>query len=139
MAVPDLRLAICRRCRQPERIASGADSAEALLACAKKLRESSASLHVRGAQCLTCCDGGHTVRVEHHDLEIAFVGVRTERELAELFTELRGAVRGELEGKWRRRVYRIWRDGQLLWHHDHPRSLADVLHDLREPSESTTT
>ena len=118
MPVPDHRLAICRRCRQPERIAKGADSAEDLLVSARAYSvPGSPDLHVRLSQCLNCCDGGHTVRVEWKGTEIALVGMRTVEELqCKVLENLEQIAKREVPDEVENRVYQVWVDGELRWH-----------------------
>ena len=118
MPVPDHRLAICRRCRQPERIATGADSAEELLRAARAhASPDSPEVHVRLSQCLNCCDGGHTVRVEWQGREVALVGMRTVAELRDkVLANLDAIARHEIPADVERRVYQIWVDGELIHH-----------------------
>jgi hypothetical protein len=117
MAVPELRIAICRRCRQPERIASGAASADALLTHGKaSCRQGGVEAHVRLSQCLNCCDQGHTVRLECRGREVALVGVRTEADLDEVIGAIEATVQGHPPEKLRRRVQQVWIDGRLVAH-----------------------
>jgi hypothetical protein len=133
MAVPDLRVAICRRCRWPSRIASGAAGDQALLELGRARGQAhTPPCHARLSQCLNSCDGGHTVRLEHHGWEFAFVGIRTEDELdllldhapcivqlPEAIARRVGVDAGTTEPLDRRleaRLYQVWRDGRLCWH-----------------------
>ena len=118
MPVPDHRLAICRRCRQPERIARGASDADTLLeaGCARA-RAAPVDVHVRLAQCLNCCDGGHTVRVECRGVEVALVGIRTTEELERLVVDrIDSIARREIPNDLQARVYQVWVDGDLIFH-----------------------
>jgi hypothetical protein len=132
-AIPELRLAICKRCRWPARRAAGAATDDALLAEARTCAPGcSEPLHTRLSQCLNCCDGGHTVRLEFQGWEFALVGIRTEAEIAEVVNWAPQLVRmppalaalaeqpvgdGLDVPPWLlRRVYQVWRDGQMLWH-----------------------
>jgi len=94
-------------------------------------------MHVRISQCLNSCDGGHTVRLELRGREVALVGVRDQAELREIVANAREIALGELSARWQRRVYQIWRDGELLYHlnlHD-AEVRSRVLASLRdEPS-----
>lgn len=88
--------------------------------------------HVRLSQCLNCCDGGHTVRLEHKGWEFAFVGIRTEDELQEFlrwahiivcFPEGIADKAGHptqtserVPSSLLKRIYQIWHDGALVWH-----------------------
>ncbi|TVQ95847.1 MAG: hypothetical protein EA398_16785 [Deltaproteobacteria bacterium] len=115
--VPDLRLAICRRCRWPERRAAGADDERTLLdhartACARR----GINAHVRISQCLNSCDGGHTVRVELHGAEVALVGIRRIDELDRVLDHLRDIGERRVPPSLRRRVWQVWVDGKLHWH-----------------------
>ena len=123
MPIPDHRLAICRRCRQPERIARGASDAESLLSAGRRCAaEGGVDVHVRLSQCLNCCDGGHTVRVEHQGVEVALVGIRTTDELQSLvFGHIEAIARREIPAALRTRTYQIWVDGELVFH----RNLAE--------------
>jgi hypothetical protein len=117
MTVPDLRLAICRRCRWDSRRASGADTDERLLAHARKAcADLGLDSHVRLSQCLHSCDGGHTVRVELHGREVALVGIRTCAELDRVLTHLPAIGQGNVPDGLRRRVWQVWEDGKLCWH-----------------------
>jgi hypothetical protein len=119
MNIPDHRLAICRRCRWPERIAAAADSAESLLEHARGATAAgrcAVALHARLSQCLNCCDGGHTVRVEHCGREVALVGVRTRAELDELLGVLDEVARGSVPERLERKVYQVWIDGRMVFH-----------------------
>ena len=131
--VPDLRVAICRRCRWPNRIALGAAPDSALLQCGRELVASGdVHAHVRLSQCLNSCDGGHTVRLEYRGWEFAFVGIRTEEELQQLMqaagtvVNLPAPIAGRLDRvpgtesplpAWLdKRLYQVWLDGVMLWH-----------------------
>lgn len=134
MTVPDLRIAICRRCREPERRAAGAATADDLLAAAREGVASGTPTHVRLSQCLNCCDGGHTVRVEHRGVEVSIVGIRSVDELDEV-VKARDAIAAAWAGrdpgppvpeKLVRRVFHLWRDGRLVWHAASEPSLEDA-------------
>ena len=109
------RLAICKRCRWPERIAAGADHVDALVSHAKATTDPS-ELHVRASQCLNSCDAGHTVRVESRGLEVAIVGVRTRDELTRVTNELSEITAGRIPEWIVPRVYQVWIDGELVYH-----------------------
>ena len=114
---PRCHLAICRRCRWPERRAAGAATAEELLAHGQALVEAGESVcRVRLSQCLHSCDGGHTVRIESGGHELALVGVRTTGELGEVLSELDVLLAGQAGSRWRKRVYQEWRDGRMVYH-----------------------
>jgi len=133
MPVPPLRLAICRRCRWPSRRAKGADDDQALLAHARDGVESRGlEAHCRVSQCLNCCDGGHTVRVELDGDEVALVGIRTLAELDRVLDALPAIGRRAVPESLQRRVYQVWIDGTLTWHlnlNSDGVSLEDVLVD----------
>ena len=117
MPAPHHRLAICKRCRWPERIASGADSDEVLQRAAEAWRASQGmELHVRRSQCLNCCDAGHTVRVETPRHEVAIVGIRTVAELHRLLEDVEAIGRLEIPPRWQKRAYQVWVDGRLVRH-----------------------
>lgn len=117
MSGPELCIAICRRCREPRRIASGADGAERLQRVARSWCESNGvDGHVRLSQCLNCCDGGHTVRLERGGVEVALVGVRTVAELHEVLLERGEILARPLESRVAARVYQVWRDGRMEFH-----------------------
>lgn len=115
--VPDLRLAICRRCRWPERRASGAHEDGVLLSHGRKgCAERGLEAHVRLSQCLNCCDGGHTVRVELRGVEVALVGVRTCAELDQVLDALPEIGQRHVPPALRSRVYQEWVDGRMVYH-----------------------
>ena len=117
MPVPDLRLAICRRCRQPERKAAHADQADVLLAAARtRLAADGVQAHCRLSQCLNCCDGGHTVRVEFRGTEVALIGVRTTAELEKVLADIEQIAVRDVPAELERRVYQVWVDGTLVFH-----------------------
>lgn len=118
LAVPDHRLAICRRCRNAERIATGADSAQTLLDQAREraVTPDGHPFHARLSQCLNSCDAGHTVRVEWQGWEFAFVGIRTRAELDEVINALSDIARGETPEHLRKRLYQTWYEGKLRFH-----------------------
>lgn len=117
MTAPLRCLAICRRCRSDERIASGADSGEALLQHARAYATASGEqLHVRLSQCLHCCDGGHTVRVEYGNNEVALVGIRTCSELDRVLTQLAPLSRAEVPPSLKKRVWQRWTAGVMVFH-----------------------
>lgn len=117
MPVPDLRIAICRRCREESRVASGADSDLELDAAARAfVEETGIEVHVRRSQCLSCCDGGHTVRIERHGVEVALVGIRTVAELRQVLENLDAIADQRVPDSLASRVYQVWRDGDLVWH-----------------------
>jgi predicted metal-binding protein len=88
--------------------------------------------HVRLSQCLNCCDGGHTVRLEHKGWEFGFIGIRTEDELQDLLTLADAIVQfpPHADGSTNqplgqehtvpahlvKRIYQVWYDGRLVWH-----------------------
>ncbi|MFT6398924.1 MAG: putative metal-binding protein [Bradymonadia bacterium] len=123
MPVPDHRIAICRRCRQPERRAKGATEAAELLADAKQsVADSDLDVHFRLSQCLNCCDGGHTVRVECRGVEVALVGMRTSAELrTKVLDNIERIAVRDIPAELQKRVWQIWVDGEMVWH----RSLED--------------
>lgn len=126
MGIPELRIAICRRCRQPERIASGAASADALLTHGKATcRQDGVEAHVRLSQCLNCCDQGHTVRLEYRGREVALVGVRTEAELDEVIAAMEVTVQGRPPEALRRRLQQVWIDGRLVAHGEAARAFEE--------------
>ena len=131
--IPELRLAICKRCRWPSRIAAGADTDAQLRDCAKAcVVAQSLAMHVRLSQCLNCCDGGHTVRLEWRGWEFAFIGIRTDEEVSRLvplaptlvqrpraLAELTGldAACEDVVPDWAlKRLYQVWFNGEMLWH-----------------------
>lgn len=117
MPVPDLRLAICRRCRSEDRIASGAASDVALEVAARAyVAQHGLSMHVRRSQCLSCCDGGHTVRVERYGVEIALVGIRTVAELETVLASIDDIATRNVPAALQSRLYQVWVDGDLVWH-----------------------
>lgn len=117
-AVPDHRLAICRRCRNSERIATGADGSDTLLAHARAraLTPDGHPFHARLSQCLNSCDAGHTVRVEWQGWEFAFVGIRSCAELDEVIDALAAIARQQAPERLQRRLYQVWFDGRLRFH-----------------------
>lgn len=124
MPVPDHRLAICHRCRWPSRIANGAASDQALLDHAKQLvAAGERPVHCRISQCLNCCDGGHTVRVELRGREVCLVGIRTPEELARVLEAIDEIGNVEIPPALQKRVWQIWRDGKLVWHRNDPADL----------------
>lgn len=115
--VCDLRVAICRRCRWPERRAAGAADESELLRAARAFAASEAvEVHCRVSQCLNCCDGGHTVRIEKEGLEVALVGVRTVQEMERVIAAAPVVAAGGEVAWVRGRTWQIWRDGRLVWH-----------------------
>jgi predicted metal-binding protein len=116
--VPDHRLAICRRCRNSERIAAGADGAQLLLdhARATGTTPDGHPFHARLSQCLNSCDAGHTVRVEWQGWEFAFVGIRTCDELDEVIGALAEIAAQKTPEQLRKRLYQVWFDGRLQFH-----------------------
>jgi predicted metal-binding protein len=134
MPIPEHRIAICRRCRQPERIAKGAASASDLLQASRAIAaEKGPAVHARLSQCLNCCDGGHTVRVEWRGTEIAVVGIRTVNELeTRVLDHLEAIARREIPPALERRIYQVWVDGELIHH----KNLSDPLTD-DIPTDST--
>ena len=117
MSTPLRCLAICRRCRSDERIASGADSGEMLLQHARNyVSASGESLHVRLSQCLHCCDGGHTVRVEQGNNEVALVGIRTCAELEQVLEHVEQLARTEVPASLTKRVWQRWTNGVMVFH-----------------------
>jgi hypothetical protein len=115
--VPDLRLAICLRCRGPESRASGAADEHQLLAHAREVAaREGISMHCRLSQCLNCCDGGHTVRIERSGLEVAICGIRTTDEVARLVADAPAVGEGTKIRWISARTWQIWRDGRMLWH-----------------------
>lgn len=117
MPVPDLRLAICERCRRPERRASGAAEARPLLDEAKRAcAAANLDAHCRLSQCLNCCEGGHTVRVELHDTEVALIGIRTVDEIRTVVTHLQAIGEDRVPPSLERRVYQRWYDGRMVFH-----------------------
>ena len=105
----------------------------ALLQCGRELVASGdVNAHVRLSQCLNCCDGGHTVRLEYRGWEFAFIGIRTEDELQQLMqaastvVELPAQIAERLKRppgtteplpNWLdKRLYQVWLDGVMLWH-----------------------
>lgn len=118
MPVPDHRIAICRRCRQPERRASGATLAAELLADAKNaVTEGPVDVHCRLSQCLNCCDGGHTVRVECRGIEVALVGMRTSEELRmKVLNNIERIALRDIPPELEKRVWQVWVDGKMVWH-----------------------
>lgn len=75
-------------------------------------------VHVRLSQCLNCCDGGHTVRIECRGAEVALVGVRSTEELAEVFAEVERLGARDVPKRMRKRVWQEWQDGVMVYHHD---------------------
>ncbi len=118
MSVPDHRIAICRRCRQPERRAKGATEAADLLTAAKEaVAEGEVDVHCRLSQCLNCCDGGHTVRVECRGVEVAMVGMRTGEELrAKVLDNIERIAQRDVPPELEKRVWQVWIDGEMVWH-----------------------
>ena len=117
MSVPELRLAICRRCRWESRRASGADDDQTLLDHARQVcTQRGIDAHVRLSQCLHSCDGGHTVRVELHGREVALVGIRTRDELERVLSHLDAIGRGQVPDALRKRVWQVWDQGTMRWH-----------------------
>lgn len=116
--VPDHRLAICRRCRNSERIAAGADGAQTLLDHARQrgVTPDGHPFHARLSQCLNSCDAGHTVRVEWQGWEFAFVGIRTRDELDEIIGALALIAQQQTPDRLRRRLYQVWFEGRLRFH-----------------------
>ncbi len=116
-AAPPRCLAICRRCRTPERIASGAASIDELVAVARAEAAANGFAHARASQCLHCCDGGHTVRIELGGDEVALVGVRTVDELREVMRANDALLRdADAPARWSRRVWQRWRQGTMVAH-----------------------
>ena len=112
-----LYVAICKRCRWPARIAKGADDDVALHACAEaRCAERDDGARAWRSQCHNCCDGGHTVRLERGDDEVYVVGIRTVAEMDALLADADRIVALDLPPKWRKRVYQVWRDGEMTWH-----------------------
>ena len=121
MGVPDLRLAICRRCRAPERRAAGASTDDRLLQAARDAAgDAGIELHCRVSQCLNCCDAGHTVRVEWRGNEVALVGIRTEDEMRAVVRDAADLGAREVPVRWRPRVHQEWVDGRLVYHRPDP-------------------
>ena len=117
MPIPDHRIAICKRCRWPERIARGADDDQVLKAFGKAWSERTGfPVHVRASQCLNCCDGGHTVRVEYQGNEVALVGIRTEAELERVLENIEAIAEREVPAGLAKRVYQVWVDGEMVFH-----------------------
>lgn len=118
LAVPDHRLAICRRCRNSERIAAGAEGADRLLAHARSrgTTPDGHPFHARLSQCLNSCDAGHTVRVEWQGWEFALVGIRTCGELDEVIDALAAIATQQAPERLQRRIYQIWFEGRLRFH-----------------------
>ena len=115
--LPAHRLAICKRCRWPERIAHGAHTDAALASEARAwVDETGSALHVRQSQCLNCCDGGHTVRIESGGVEVALVGIRTQSELRDVLAHLDAIAAEQIPAHLTRRVYQTWRDGVMTFH-----------------------
>ena len=112
--IPETRIAMCKRCRWPERIATGAEPVEGLVAHAKQQLGERA--HVRASQCLNCCDGGHTVRIERRGVEIALVGIRTTVELDRVLQHLDEIAALDVPKTLHRRVYQVWTDGEMVHH-----------------------
>lgn len=118
MPVPDHRIAICRRCRQPERRARRAADADTLLAAAKDAAtQGEVPVHCRLSQCLNCCDGGHTVRVECRGNEVAVVGIRTVEELQDLVANIERLGERDVPSSLRKQVWQEWVDGEMVFHH----------------------
>jgi predicted metal-binding protein len=118
LEVPDHRLAICRRCRNSERIAAGADGAQLLLdhARGRATTPDGTPFHARLSQCLNSCDAGHTVRVEWQGREFAFVGIRTCSELDQVINALGDIARGETPDHLGKRLYQVWTEGKITFH-----------------------
>lgn len=136
MPVPSLRLAICRRCRWSSRRAKGADDEQLLLDHARDgVTARGLEAHCRISQCLNCCDGGHTVRVEFDGDEVALVGIRTTAELDRVLDALPSIGRRAVPAPLNRRVYQVWIDGELAWHlnlRSEGVELQDVLADASD-------
>ncbi len=79
------------------------------------------ALHCRLSQCLNCCDGGHTVRVEYRGREIALIGARTEAELSEIIGNVDRIAEGDVPDALKSRVFQRWEDGRLVWHRNRDR------------------
>lgn len=117
MASAPLCLAICSRCRNSERIASGAlDPAAALAAARAVLADRPQPVFCRLSQCLHCCDGGHTVRVECGQTEVALVGIRTAAELARVAEHIDDLGRGDVAPELAKRLWQRWDAGRMVWH-----------------------
>lgn len=110
-------LAICRRCRWPERRASGAATDDALLAHAREaLTDASPSCRPRLSQCLNSCDVGHTVRLEGSGREVVLVGIRTTEELQMVLDSREALLALDAQAPFIRRVYQLWEEGRMAYH-----------------------
>ncbi len=110
-------LAICRRCRNDERRAAGAALPEPLLEHARAgCASRGLDVHVRLSQCLHCCDGGHTVRVERGDNEVSLVGIRTVAELDGVLDAVERLARADVPEALRPRVWQRWEAGKMVFH-----------------------
>lgn len=78
--------------------------------------EEGVAIHVRRSQCLNCCDGGHTVRIEFQGNEVALVGVRNCSELERVLEHAEQIGRLQIPEKFRKRVYQVWTDGKMIHH-----------------------
>lgn len=115
--IEDLRMAICQRCRWPERRAAGAATEVELREAAQEASSvHGVPMHIRISQCLNCCDGGHTVRLEFRGHEVAVCGVRTPEDIASVAAGAQGLVGGECVEPWSRRIYQRWDAGRLVYH-----------------------
>jgi hypothetical protein len=117
VATPPRCLAICRRCRNDERRASGAALADELLSLARAgCSARGLDVHARLSQCLHCCDGGHTVRVEHGGNEVSIVGIRTGEELERVLDHFDLLARAEVPERLVSRVWQRWEGGRMVFH-----------------------
>ncbi len=90
-----------------------------MLAAARRWAEAGEpDVHCRLSQCLNCCDGGHTVRVECRGREVALVGIRTTDELHRVLENIEAIGERDVPASLRPRVWQEWVDGEMVFHHD---------------------